>query len=174
MKRFLILAVAACLCVAASSRPARADFFYDIYKGGASGTLLAEFDVQNFINSSTNLTNFTPTVLPAGLSAPGTLLGEISGSNGQIHYDNLPAQSGLILLTLPTTQFPTSLGKYGLLASGSNVVADDQGVFIATPDTLVVASTSAAIPEPASFTLLSVGAVGLLGYGWRRRRRAAE
>ena len=29
-------------------------------------------------------------------------------------------------------------------------------------------------PEPASLTLMSVGGVALLGYGWRRRRRTAE
>jgi hypothetical protein len=41
-------------------------------------------------------------------------------------------------------------------------------------DTLVIATSStAAAPEPASLTLLGVGAVGLLGYGWRRRRLAA-
>jgi hypothetical protein len=33
--------------------------------------------------------------------------------------------------------------------------------------------TPTATAEPASLTLLGVGAVGLLGYGWRHRRRAA-
>ena len=30
-----------------------------------------------------------------------------------------------------------------------------------------------AAPEPASLTLLGLGALGLLGYGWRRRQQAA-
>jgi hypothetical protein len=35
------------------------------------------------------------------------------------------------------------------------------------------AATATATPEPASLTLLAIGAVGLLGYGWRQRKQAA-
>jgi hypothetical protein len=34
-------------------------------------------------------------------------------------------------------------------------------------------SATTAVPEPASLTLLGIGAAGLLGYGWRRRRPRA-
>jgi hypothetical protein len=29
------------------------------------------------------------------------------------------------------------------------------------------------VPEPGSLALIGIGAAGLLGYGWRRRKRAA-
>ena len=42
----------------------------------------------------------------------------------------------------------------------------------ATADSLEVIIPAAA-PEPASLTLLGLGAAGLLGYGWRKRKRMA-
>lgn len=38
---------------------------------------------------------------------------------------------------------------------------------------LEVTITASAAPEPASLTLLGVGTVTLIGYGWRRRKKAA-
>ena len=40
-------------------------------------------------------------------------------------------------------------------------------------DTTSLAATIAVVtPEPSTFTLLGLSALGLLGYGWRRKKRA--
>jgi len=45
---------------------------------------------------------------------------------------------------------------------------NDSG-FLALDDISVTPATTA-VPEPASLTLLGLGSLGLLGFGWRRRK----
>ena len=40
-------------------------------------------------------------------------------------------------------------------------------------DNLVLTQTPSAVPEPSTLTLLGIGSLGLLGYGWKRRKQAA-
>jgi hypothetical protein len=53
--------------------------------------------------------------------------------------------------------------------SGSNSLGD----FVEWESTFSASGGHTPVPEPASLTLLGVGALSLVGYGWRRRRRAA-
>jgi hypothetical protein len=52
------------------------------------------------------------------------------------------------------------------------------GLTIPSPDQYGVTDigyqfAATAIPEPASLTMLGLGAVGMMAYGWRRRRQQA-
>ena len=49
--------------------------------------------------------------------------------------------------------------------------ADNNGRYTPTQENKRVGFRVASIPEPGSITLLVCGAVGLLAYGWRRRKR---
>jgi hypothetical protein len=146
-----------------------------IYEGGAGGTLLAEYQVSSFITDGTAPNPFTPTVLPAGVGSPGELNGATfdlpDGTLAAIlHLDSVGGEVGAFLTSV---QFPTSPGTFAL-DTNQSFVQPDSGEINATPDTLVVrTSAPAATPEPASLTLLGAGALGLLGYGWQKRRRAA-
>jgi hypothetical protein len=81
---------------------------------------------------------------------------QVSESEGD---GNVEDPSGFLSITLPDVGnvTPESLGVSLTFASG-----------IVSPN---LQPSATAAPEPASFTLLGIGAAGLLGYGWRRRKQ---
>ncbi len=71
---------------------------------------------------------------------------------------------------LIVTPIPTVLGgstAYVGLTAGTNQFAADQ--YFSN-----LQFTTSPVPEPSTFVLLGVGAISLLGYGWRRARRAGS
>jgi hypothetical protein len=55
---------------------------------------------------------------------------------------------------------------------GKDTAAIGGKVVVSIGDVQVPSPAASAAPEPASVMLLGIGALGLLGYGWRRRKQA--
>jgi hypothetical protein len=111
---------------------------------GLSGWTVKLLNSSNTVIAST-LTNSSGTYSFSGVGP------------GKYTLEEVP-QSGWNL-TQPT---PTDAYSF-TTTSGTNQVGLNFGNFQAP----------VVVPEPASLTLLSLGSLGLLGYGWRRRNRAA-
>ena len=78
------------------------------------------------------------------------------------------ATSGLDDLFLNTSQVGEFSGQYQFNLSDEKDLSGHAG-----QQTLTLNVTAEVVPEPSTLALLAAGALGLLGYGWRRRRRDA-
>jgi hypothetical protein len=113
--------------------------------------------------------------LPGSVIESFTLDGVLTGPelirtvNSTLH-PTLNAGSQYWLTALPgaddayATWRSNDQGEFGR-ASGP-----DWGYVNATRQAFRINGTPTAIPEPSSLALFGIGAVGVLGYGWRRRR----
>ncbi len=103
---------------------------------------------------------------------------ECNGMTGNVSvYSGLDGTGSLLAsLSLPATSSPYCVwAPVGVSFSGTaqSVIFSGTANYIGFDNITLGGQTpggSAAAPEPASLTLLGFGAVGLLGYGWRRKK----
>jgi hypothetical protein len=194
MRRFAFLAVVACVCGCILSGTGRADTITESFtiNIGPPPATLSNFQ-DNFFSESVpqfNPANGTLTSVSVSLTGSGTwtstsafpdmlVFGAVQKNDITIPQDFGTPGTTTISLSGSSTDSGIlgSVTGTGLVTAGLdlNPLCDSTNTFETVSPGLsgTLTYTFTPTPEPASVTLFGIGAVGALGYAWRKRRRAA-
>ena len=140
---------------------------------GATSTTLYDIDIDSqepeLILQTQGSLGGNPLSADSGTLFPVGPLGISTGdpSSNPVGFD-ISGATGTAFASRPTTFYTINLSTGTATLVGT---IGTPGAFI-VEDIAVQAGAAQVIPEPGSITLLSLGAVGLAGYQWRRRKLA--
>jgi LPXTG-motif cell wall-anchored protein len=203
MKRaiWILAALALLFCAAGPARADVVQTFDLTWSGtfGSSATATGQItlDITNLPNPTTSaVVDITADVTAFSITVTGASSGNGTFTLADFSQFLWSTNGGTLDLTKELVGQPTSGSPWGTTPAGgsgsgdfnffsnfTNPAAPDGittlqiGANGDTADVLNLTSfaphTTTATPEPASLTLAGIAAVGLLGYAWRRRKRAA-